>query len=142
MRISINIEMNDDTCTLESLKDLGYTKESIIDTYNKGLTLILQKFGDEPTAKNIHVETRVHEDTILDVIEHRVKRSDYLRLTSAINIIKDMVAEPSGGKIINDVDYVDFTMTEPKQLCLDAVNLIRDCIIEFGIDINDMKEIE
>lgn len=138
MKICINIDMTDDTCTLETLKKLGYTKETIIDTYNKGLSLILQKFGDVPTAENIHVETRIYDNMDFDK-NNGLKYSDFLRIKSAINIIKDMIAEPSGGAVIDGVDYVDLFFLETKTLCLDAINLLREFVTEYGIDINDME---
>ena len=134
--------MTDDACSLESLNaSLGYTKKDIIDTYNKGLPLILQKFGDTPTAENINVETRVYDDKIFDVKEGRLKRTDYLRVKSAINIISEMIACPTGGKTIDGEDYVDLSFLESKQLCLDAINLLREFVIEHGININELNEV-
>lgn len=139
MKIIINIEMDDDTCTLESLEKIGFSKDHIANTYNEGLTLLLQKFGQVRTKENIHVETRVYGNQIFDVKNRELKKSDFNRIKAAMNIIKDMIAEPSGGAVIDGVDYVDLFFLETKTLCLDAINLLRDFVIEHGIDIDDLE---
>ena len=141
MKVYINIDMTDDKFTIQSLqKETGMTKEEISDTYNKGIAMILQKFGDVVANNDIRVETALFDDVQLDVTNHLMKRSDFLKLKSAINIINDMVAEPSGGQTIDGIDYVDLFTLESKQLCLDAVNLIREFIIKYCVNINDMEE--
>ena len=77
---------------------------------------------------------------VFNVKEGRLKRTDYLRIKSAINIINEMIARPTGGITIDGSDYVDLCFLESKQLCLDAINLLRDFVTEHGIDIKDLED--
>ena len=140
MKITIHIDMTDDKFTIDALmKKTEMSEAEIVDTYNKALTLLLQKFGDVSTDKNIHVDTHLY-DELFDVKNHLMKRTDFLKLKSAINIIKDMVAEPSGGQYIDGIDYVELHTTESKQLCLDAINLLREFIIKYCVNLNELEE--
>ena len=147
MIIDIKIEINDKTCTEEALAKAGYTKESLSDKYNNEILKKLQKFAADhdvdPSTYVIYIMSNIYNDEKPNPkrgLNGMISRDEYIRLKSAMNIIKDMIAEPIGGQIIDGIDYVDLYMMESKTLCLDALNLLTDFVIKYGIDINDLEE--
>lgn len=140
MKVDINIELTYDDSVEKIIDQTGFSKETMINTFNTGITSLLQNHGGLKNKDRISVNTQIYDNTCVDVKNHMIKHTDYLRIVSAINIIKDMIANPSGGQIIDGVVYDDLFMLESKTLCMDAINLLRDFVLKYGVDINDDLE--
>ena len=140
MKIIINIEVNDDSCDMETMREKGHTEESIIDLYNRGLGLVMEQFGGPSSHDCISVNTRIYDNKTFDVRGRWLKRTDYLRLKAAINIIKDMTTKPSECRVLYDGNsYVDFNMLESRSLLLHAIDIVKDFVIENGIEIDELE---
>ena len=74
-------------------------------------------------------DTKNHKGGLVD--------SDVLKISDAINIIKDMWSPPSGGFIENGqyYQYIDFIYT--KKECLDALEIVKKFIEEFAPDVKN-----
>lgn len=136
MKSVINIEMTEKGKTIDDISaETGMTKNEIIETYNSGLTIILQRLGQADTSKDIHVDTQVYDDNIFNMYMGRLSKSDLSKVTDAIDTIKNMIGSSTGGMSKDGIDYPDLIICESKTDCLNAINILRDfinkCVPEF-----------
>ena len=130
MKVIINIEMTENDKTVADISQTtGLTKDQMISTYNRGLTMIMAKMGDvETTTDNINVDTRIYESNVFDVVNSCMLDSDLSKVIHSIDTIKDMLDLAGSGLLRDGMIYPKLNIKKNKTACLEAISILKDFI--------------